>query len=134
MDTDPRFDMLKAACPTRQVIDRIADKWTLLAVVALEASGTLRFSELKRSIEGISQKMLTQTLRTLERDGMVRREVEATVPVTVRYSLTPLGLSLANAVSALREWSYANMDAIEAARGDYVAPTGPPTPTAVPAA
>ena len=134
MDTDPRFDMLKAACPTRQVIDRIADKWTLLAVVALEASGTLRFSELKRSIEGISQKMLTQTLRTLERDGMVRREVEATVPVTVRYSLTPLGLSLANAVSALREWSYANMDAIETARGDYVAPTGTPTPTAVPAA
>jgi DNA-binding HxlR family transcriptional regulator len=134
MDTDPRFDMLKAACPTRQVIDRIADKWTLLAVVALEASGTLRFSELKRSIEGISQKMLTQTLRTLERDGMVRREVEATVPVTVRYSLTPLGLSLAHAVGALREWSYANMDAIEAARDDYVAPTGPPTPTAVPAA
>jgi DNA-binding HxlR family transcriptional regulator len=84
MDTAPRFDMLKAACPTRQVIDRIADKWTLLAVVALESSGTLRFSELQRSIEGISQKMLTQTLRTLERDGMVRREVEPTVPVTVR--------------------------------------------------
>ena len=134
MDTGARFDMLKAACPTRQVIDRIADKWTMLAVVALEASGTLRFSELKRSIEGISQKMLTQTLRTLERDGMVRREVEATVPVTVRYSLTPLGVSLASAVSALREWSYANMDAIETARGDYVAPTGTPTPTAVPAA
>jgi DNA-binding HxlR family transcriptional regulator len=134
MDTAPRFDMLKAACPTRQVIDRIADKWTLLAVLALESSGTLRFSELKRSIEGISQKMLTQTLRTLERDGMVRREVEPTVPVTVRYSLTPLGFSLARAVAALREWSYSNMDAIEAARTEYVAPTGPPTPAAVPAA
>jgi len=129
MDTLSAYDVLKRGCPTRQVLDRIADKWTLLALVALEAAGTLRFSELRRSIEGISQKMLTQTLRALEQDGMVLREVEPTVPVTVRYSLTPLGLSLAAAVSVLRDWSYGNMDAIEAARAAYAPPTGaPPTP------
>jgi len=129
MDTLPAYDVLKRGCPTRQVLDRIADKWTLLALVALEAAGTLRFSELRRSIEGISQKMLTQTLRALEQDGMVLREVEPTVPVTVRYSLTPLGLSLAAAVSVLRDWSYGNMGAIEAARAAYAPPTGaPPTP------
>jgi DNA-binding HxlR family transcriptional regulator len=130
MDTS-KYDMLKVACPTRQVIDRIADKWTLLALVALESAGTLRFSELRRSIEGISQKMLTQTLRALERDGMVLREVEPTVPVTVRYSLTPLGSSLAGAVTVLRDWSYGNIDAIETARAAYVPPRGaPPTPMA----
>jgi DNA-binding HxlR family transcriptional regulator len=129
MDTLPAYDVLKRGCPTRQVLDRIAGKWTLLALVALEAAGTLRFSELRRSIEGISQKMLTQTLRALEQDGMVLREVEPTVPVTVRYSLTPLGLSLAATVSVLRDWSYGNMDAIEAARAAYAPPTGaPPTP------
>lgn len=126
------YDVLKVACPTRQVIDRVADKWTLLAVVALQEAGTLRFSELKRAVEGISQKMLTQTLRALERDGMVLREAEPTVPVTVRYSLTPLGESLAVAIGHLRAWAYGNMPAIEAARAGYVAPTGPPTPAAAP--
>lgn len=124
---DTAYDVLKVACPTRQVLDRIADKWTLLVVVSLECSGTQRFSELKRSVEGVSQKMLTQTLRALERDGLVWREVEPTVPVTVRYTLTPLGHSLAQAVGVLREWSYGNMDAIEDARAAYVAPAGPPT-------
>jgi DNA-binding HxlR family transcriptional regulator len=131
METDPRWNMMDAACPTRQVLDRIADKWTMLVIVALE-DGTLRFSELRRSIDGISQKMLTQTLRALERDGIVEREVIATVPVTVRYTLTPLGHSLADAVSVIREWAYANMDDIEAARAAYEPGAGsPPTPTAV---
>jgi DNA-binding HxlR family transcriptional regulator len=133
METDPRWDMMNAACPTRQVLDRIADKWTMLVISALE-DGTLRFSELRRQIDGITQKMLTQTLRGLERDGMVDREVWPTVPVTVRYTLTPLGHSLADAVSVIRAWSYANMDAIAAARGSYEPGTGaPPTPIATPA-
>ena len=122
--------MLNAACPTRQVLDRIADKWTMLVVVALEP-GTLRFSELRRRVDGISQKMLTQTLRGLEQDGFVDRDVLPTVPVTVRYTLTPLGHSLADAVAGIRAWAYANMDAIEAARADYQPGEGmPPTPMA----
>jgi DNA-binding HxlR family transcriptional regulator len=130
METHPRWNMMNAACPTRQVLDRIADKWTMLVIVALE-HGTLRFSELRRSIDGITQKMLTQTLRALERDGIVDREVIATVPVTVRYTLTPLGHSLADAVGVIRAWAYANMDAIEVARDAYEPGTGaPPTPVA----
>jgi DNA-binding HxlR family transcriptional regulator len=129
-----RWNMLNAACPTRQVLDRIADKWTMLVVVALEP-GTLRFSELRRRVDGISQKMLTQTLRGLEQDGFVDREVIPTVPVTVRYTLTPMGHSLADAVSVIRTWAYANMDDIEAARAAYQPGNGsPPTPMAAPAA
>jgi len=133
METHPRWNMMNAACPTRQVLDRIADKWTMLVIVALQ-HGTLRFSELRRSVGGITPKMLTQTLRALERDGIVEREVIPTVPVTVRYTLTPLGHSLADAVSVIREWAYANTDAIETARAAYEPAGGsPPTPTAVPA-
>jgi DNA-binding HxlR family transcriptional regulator len=130
METISRWNMMNAACPTRQVLDRIADKWTMLVIVALQ-HGTLRFSELRRSIDGISQKMLTQTLRALERDGIVEREVVPTVPVTVRYTLTPLGHSLADAVGVIREWAYANVETIEAARSAYEPGTGsPPTPMA----
>jgi DNA-binding HxlR family transcriptional regulator len=133
METDSRWDVMNAACPTRQVLDRIADKWTMLVISALE-DGTLRFSELRREIDGITQKMLTQTLRGLERDGMVDREVWPTVPVTVRYTLTPLGHSLADAVGVIRAWAYDNMDSIAAARGSYEPSTGaPPTPVATPA-
>jgi DNA-binding HxlR family transcriptional regulator len=133
METDSRWDMMNAACPTRQVLDRIADKWTMLVISALE-DGTLRFSELRRHIDGITQKMLTQTLRGLERDGMVDREVRPTVPVTVRYTLTPLGHSLAGAVSIIRAWAYENMDSIATARDSYEPGTGsPPTPIATPA-
>src|SRR3954452_16096068 len=133
METTTRWNMMNAACPTRQVLDRIADKWTMLVIVALE-DGTLRFSELRRQIDGITQKMLTQTLRALERDGMVEREVFPTVPVTVRYTLTPLGRSLADAVGVIRTWAYGNMDAISDARAAYEPGTGaPPTPLATPA-
>jgi DNA-binding HxlR family transcriptional regulator len=130
METTERWNVMDAACPTRQVLDRIADKWTMLVIVSLQA-GTLRFSALRRAIDGITQKMLTQTLRALERDGIVDREVIPTVPVTVRYTLTPLGHSLADAVSVIREWAYTHMDAIEAARAAYQSGIGaPPTPTA----
>lgn len=132
METAPSWNMMDAACPTRQVLDRIADKWTMLTVSAL-GEGTLRFSELRRRVDGITQKMLTQTLRALERDGMVSREVFPTVPVTVQYTLTPLGHSLGDAVTAIREWAYANIETIEHARANYQPSTGaPPTPIAEP--
>jgi DNA-binding HxlR family transcriptional regulator len=119
MDTTLRYDALKARCPTRQVIARIADKWTMLAITALEGEEALRFSELRRRIEGVSQKMLTQTLRALERDGLVTRTVYPTVPATVEYRLTPLGQSLTDAIDAIRDWAYGHMPEIDAARDAY---------------
>src|SRR5438477_3842854 len=114
-----RWDMLKQQCPTRQVLTRVADKWTMLVITLLAEEERLRFSELRRQIEGVSQKMLTQTLRGLERDGLVTRTVYPTVPVTVEYRLTDLGRSLGETVGAIRHWAYANMDGIEAARERY---------------
>lgn len=90
------YDPFSAACPTREILTRIADKWSMLVILAL-GDGTLRFSALRRRVGGITQKMLTQTLRGLERDGLVTREVFPTVPVTVTYTLTPLGHSLSAA-------------------------------------
>ena len=115
---DGRFDVLAEACPTRQVVSRIGDKWTLLVLTALGA-GTLRFSQLRVQVEGITQKMLTQTLRGLERDGLVERRVYPVVPPRVEYALTPLGQGLAGTLSPLRTWAYAHMDEIDAARGAF---------------
>ena len=123
METTLRYDALKARCPTRQVIARIADKWTMLVITALEGEDALRFSELSRRIEGVSQKMLTQTLRALERDGLVSRTVYPTVPVTVEYRLTPLGQSLTKAVDAIRDWAYGHMTEIDLARDAFDART-----------
>jgi DNA-binding HxlR family transcriptional regulator len=119
METCIRWDAMKAACPTRQVIARIADKWAILVITALEGDEAVRFSELRRRIEGVSQKMLTQTLRALERDGLVSRTVYPTVPVTVEYRLTPLGQSLTEAVDAIRDWAYGHMSEIELARDAF---------------
>jgi DNA-binding HxlR family transcriptional regulator len=113
--TDGRFDVMAAACPTRQVVSRIGDRWSLLVLYAL-GGGTRRFSELRRDLEGISQKMLTQTLRALERDGMVERRIYPVVPPKVEYRLTELGLGLAGEIAAIRLWAYSHMDEIEAAR------------------
>jgi DNA-binding HxlR family transcriptional regulator len=109
------YDVLAEACPTRQVINRIGDRWSLLVLYAL-GDGQLRFQELRRTVEGISQKMLTQTLRALERDGLVHREAWATVPPKVQYSLTPLGQSLSEHIAAIRTWAYSHMDDISEAR------------------
>jgi DNA-binding HxlR family transcriptional regulator len=109
------YDVFKLACPSREVFDRIGERWTALVLLAL-AQDTQRFSALRRQIEGISQKMLTQTLRSLERDGLVTRRAFATVPVTVEYSLTPLGRSLGEAIQTLRGWAYAHIDEITEAR------------------
>lgn len=108
-------DVYSAKCPTREVLDHIAGKWTVLIVDAL-AGGTLRYTALLRRIDGISQKMLTQTLRQLEADGFVTRTVHPTVPPQVEYALTPLGHSLRTPIAALREWVEAHINDIERAR------------------
>ena len=113
-----RPDAFDAQCPTRRVLDRIGDKWAVLILISLD-EGTLRFNALRRRIDSISQKMLSQTLKSLERDGLVRREVFATVPVTVEYSLTDLGHNLAGTVHQLTLWAEANIAAIEAAQQRY---------------
>ncbi len=121
---DGRFDVLAAACPTRQVINRIGDRWSLLVISALEA-GTLRFREVQHAVGGVSQKMLTQTLRALERDGLVRRDIYASVPPKVEYSLTQLGRGLSERLAAIRVWAYDNMDNIEVARAEFDSRTVP---------
>jgi DNA-binding HxlR family transcriptional regulator len=133
METKPAYNPMNARCPTREVLARIADKWSMLVVTALEP-GTKRFSQLRRDVDGITQKMLTQTLRGLERDGMVIRTAYPTVPVTVEYTLTPLGRSLSGAVDAIREWAVDNIEDVRGARAEYdarpVVAAGPPTPMA----
>jgi DNA-binding HxlR family transcriptional regulator len=126
------YDPFSAACPTREILSRIADKWSMLVILAL-GPGTLRFSELRRRVGGVTQKMLTQTLRGLERDGLVTREAFPTVPVTVEYTLTPLGHSLGDAVDPIRLWAIQNIEAIRDAREGFDATprlSGPPTPAA----
>lgn len=118
------YDAFLEGCPSRQLLALVADKWVPLVLCALRyapagddgAPGPLRFSELSRRIPGVSQKMLTQTLRSLERDGLVTRTVVATVPVTVSYALTDLGASLQVAVRGLKEWAEGHMDEVLAAR------------------
>ena len=98
------------------VIGRVADKWTMLILEVLEQRGTLRFTELGRAVEGISQKMLTQTLRQMERDGLVLRTVHPVVPPKVEYRLTDLGQSLSAAFCGVWTWAETHLDRIEAAR------------------
>lgn len=101
---EPVWDPYGASCPSRVVLDRIADKWTVLIVGRL-AEGTKRFGELRRELGGVSQKMLTQTLRALEADGLVTRRVYASVPPKVEYSLTTLGRTLIGLLDSLRRWA-----------------------------
>ena len=112
------YDAFMATCPTRQVFATIADKWAGLTINAL-AAGPRRHGELLKVIAGASQKMLTQTLRQLERDGLVSRTVTPTVPLRVDYELTPLGLTLLPLLQALKSWSESHIGDIMAARDDY---------------
>jgi len=107
-----------ADCPTRRALDRIGDKWSVL-IVGLLAQRTHRFAELRRSIEGISQKMLTQTLRSLERDGLLTRTIYPEVPPRVEYSLTPLGRTLAEPIQAVVAWAETHITQVEAAQRKY---------------
>ena len=113
-----RWDPYSAACPTRRLLDRIADKWTVL-VLGLLSGGPVRFNQLRRRIEGISQKMLSQTLKSMERDGLVSRKVFPTVPVTVEYAVTPLGRTLTKTISELERWADAHMEEVLKAQKRY---------------
>jgi DNA-binding HxlR family transcriptional regulator len=112
------YDVFVANCPSRQLLDRLSDKWVTLVLCALEDESQ-RYSQLARTIAGVSQKMLTQTLRTLERDGMITRTVTATVPVTVTYELTALGRSLLVVFGGLKIWAESHMDEVIEARASY---------------
>lgn len=111
-------DVYSMNCPTRQALDLIADRWTALVIGLLEDK-PMRFSELQRGIGGISQKMLSQTLRQLERNGLVTRTVYAEVPPRVEYALTPLGMTLCPPLAAIREWAETYIDEIAAAQATY---------------
>jgi DNA-binding HxlR family transcriptional regulator len=122
--------VLEPQCPSRLVLDRIADKWTAL-VIQILAGGTMRYAELQRAIGGISQKMLTQTLRSLERDGLVQRTVHPVVPPKVEYSLTRLGRTLIEPLHALCRWSEKHLAELQAnralAKAKAVAAVGDPS-------
>lgn len=108
-------NVLSANCPTRAVLDLIADKWTVLVIHVL-ADGTHRFGELQRTIDGISQKMLTQTLRNLERDGLVQRTVFPEVPPRTEYALSTLGKTLREPLQSLCAWAEKHLPSIAKAR------------------
>jgi DNA-binding HxlR family transcriptional regulator len=112
--SDPRVEAL-----VNDLIGRVADKWTMLTLEALAAGGTLRFSRIADAVPGISQKMLTQTLRLMERDGLVTRKIYAVVPPKVEYTLTTLGHGLGEAFCGVWVWAEANLDVIETARQDF---------------
>ncbi|WP_219511810.1 winged helix-turn-helix transcriptional regulator [Nonomuraea ceibae] len=121
-DTGGDYDVLqwdtREDCEVRQILDRVADKWSLL-VIALLDRRSLRFSELRRMIDGVSQRMLTRTLRHLERDGLVSRTVHPTVPPRVDYELTSLGATLHSTIRELVTWTESHQNEIAAARAAY---------------
>ncbi|MFJ6905383.1 winged helix-turn-helix transcriptional regulator [Streptomyces griseoluteus] len=110
----PRF---VSTCPTRPILDQVADKWSMMALTVLEEP--TRFNELRRQLEGVTQRVLTQTLRRLERNGLVTRRVLETSPVGVEYSLTPLGHSFREPFTRLYEWTLDHSDEIERAQQDF---------------
>lgn len=113
-----KHDVYDKNCPTRHALDRIADKYTVLVIAFLE-DRPRRFNELQRVISGVSQKMLTQTLRSLERDGLVARTIYPEVPPHVEYALTPLGRTLIEPLAALRNWAEGNIESVMEAQADY---------------
>ncbi|MEC3920245.1 winged helix-turn-helix transcriptional regulator [Nocardia sp. CDC160] len=130
-DARTQYDAFLAGCPSRQLLARISDKWVALILAALGGDGPssgdhcddnpqpLRYSELSRRLAGVSQKMLTQTLRSLERDGLVDRIVTPTVPTTVTYRLTDLGLSLHHLMRGIKDWAELHMNDVLANRENY---------------
>jgi DNA-binding HxlR family transcriptional regulator len=111
-------DAFWQACPAREVLDLLADKWSLLTVAAI-GSGVRRHGELRRQLEGISPKMLSQTLKRLDRHGLVKRTQYPTIPPQVTYELTSLGASLSGPVSAIKSWAETHVGRIEAAKQEY---------------
>jgi DNA-binding HxlR family transcriptional regulator len=117
-DEKPVANPYDSKCPTRIVLDRIADKWTVL-VLGLLSENPLRFNQLRRAIDGLTQKMLSQTLKALERDGLVSRKVTPSVPIAVEYSITPLGRTLAATIDGLRIWAQTHIRDVVAAQTRY---------------
>src|SRR3954463_6424343 len=115
---DTAWDVYLRACPCRDVLDLVANKWTALMIGRL-AMKPHRFGELRREVAGITPKVLTQNLRSLERDGLITRKVFATTPPSVEYALTPLGESISGYLIALNNWTTANFDEIRRAREAY---------------
>ncbi|MCY9849996.1 helix-turn-helix domain-containing protein [Pectobacterium jejuense] len=113
-----RYSVYLQGCPARMVLERLADKWALL-IIGLLRTGPLRFNQLRREIEGVSQKALSQTLKKLERDGILSRKAFPTVPVTVEYALTPLGKTLSEAVEPLARWAEENIEDVLSAQSQY---------------
>ena len=109
-------ELFAGNCPTREVLANIADKWTTLVITLLAAEEPRRFNELRRAIGGISQKMLTETLRSLERDGLVQRTLYPQIPPRVEYALTPLGRTLIEPLNALAMWAQNHMQQVHDAR------------------
>lgn len=118
-----RGDLFNPQCPTRLVLDRIGDKWTVLVVLLL-SDGPLRFSELRGQLGSVAPKVLTQTLRRIERDGLVTREIFAEVPPRVEYTLTELGRSLTEPIAVLGDWAETHLDRITTAQEAYDAALG----------
>lgn len=118
LEAKEAYDAYLATCPSRRLLDRISDKWVTLVLSSL-VDGPQRYSELAHHIAGVSQKMLTQTLRNLERDGLITREVTPSVPARVDYELTPLGESLRQRMALLKEWAEEHMPEIDQARARY---------------
>lgn len=110
----PRFNV---DCPSRPILDQIADKWSMMAMVVLERP--TRFNEIKRQLDGVTQRVLTQTLRRLERNGMIRRRVLETSPVGVEYSLTPLGESFRGPFTHVLEWTIEHSGEVVSAQHEY---------------
>jgi len=137
------YDAFLAGCPSRQLLARISDKWVALVLAALGSDGPhpgedcageprpMRYSELARRLAGVSQKMLTQTLRSLERDGLLTRTGTPTVPVTVTYELTELGGSLQQVMSGIKLWAESHMDEVIAHRETYDAGVALAEPSSV---
>jgi DNA-binding HxlR family transcriptional regulator len=115
----PELERTASGCRAREMLDRIGDRWSVYVIYALGAHGTLRFSELMQQVEGVSQRMLTVTVRGLERDGLVTRTVHAEIPPRVEYTLTPLGSTLRKMVRELLDWSGAHLAEVDAARAKY---------------
>jgi len=121
------WDPYARGCPSRDLLDRIGDKWAVLVLGELGNQAACRFTQLRKRLSGVSEKMLTQTLRALERDGLVLRTVYPEVPVRVEYELTPLSETLREPLKALTEWSLRHTEAVLAAREVYDARTEGPS-------
>ena len=118
MGTSPAADAKAAGCRSREVLDRVGDKWSMQVIHRL-GTGSARFNELRRDIDGISQRMLTVTLRGLERDGLVSRAAHPVAGLRVDYALTPMGRTLLASVCSVIQWAGAHLSDIDAARAAY---------------